>query len=276
MVGCIRDGSSPQKCAKELKKDVMKQWLYRTRNAFTDQRGRMGVVLLDGPKDKLNYDDVYPPGGRCRFSLARHWNRRRQDILSPSDQTDVECKAIWSSKPWMKIDFGGEQMESLRPIANQLFAALFYARIVQVPTFTMAPVTCQLEVRCRLLPGRHLNAVMHQVKHQKLHIHLSVSGKRQRVDLCGDYWERVQERGFSPFSRVFSVAIASTEDVLDVEIEGPYEGCEPIGGFPCSFHSLVEAMPDEPCSVERRDPTTTNHSQSFRVRQKSLVPNSLI
>ena len=210
---------------------------------------------LNIPKSKLCVVVVTKNG------LARSYDRQRHRLCDSFNQVpkfrrphraDVarqaynECEAIWDTAPRLKIDIKDKRPHNIRTHASKLFASLFYVELRSIPRQSPSSITCEIDIKCRLAPCPHLNAIVHEIRRQKLQIYYTASQEWLHGDFCSSNWERITAGAFDGFSTPLMLEVASLDSLLQCEIDSPVTPGhrESIIGSSYKLCELVRALDD--------------------------------
>lgn len=186
----------------------------------------------------------YGPGATRRPWVESLFQRFKLLFHKPSNsdvagKVDLECRSLWGAPPRLRIQHHPEQTMSVEAVAGKLFSALFYVDVCSYPDLSVSPGSCEIEVKCRLAPGNHLNAVTHRLHDQELRVYYRGCGEWHQKYLCLTKWDSQL-----PFSRRFKVEVLSLESRLELRIDSPTQigRQENSSNTPCRLRDLVECM----------------------------------
>ncbi|KAH6881121.1 hypothetical protein B0T10DRAFT_463624 [Thelonectria olida] len=183
-------------------------------------QGRVCIAIHNGHHFRCNYHRESSVNNRFKFSRLFEGLCFSHRLIEDSGQVDDECKAIWGSKAQLRVQ---KDAETAKAAAGKLFASLFYLELCRFPDFRSVPVMCDVDVKCRLNPGQHLNAVVHEIQRQRLKIHYKGSGTWFRDDFCSTNWELIKSQSLDGFSRRLRIQVLSPQTILQVEIDSPVQ-----------------------------------------------------
>lgn len=266
---CFR--SSIPECARNLKASKKLRSLWNT--PVPVPKSRTFISVLDGQKLYRNYGDgpQLKDAPQIPYTYTHRPFTRNQGKgwakISPH-LADAESDAIWGPGAWSKIEYDGRNPSEARAASSKLLAALFYIAACRVQRTTPLPTTCEIEVKCRLTAGPHLNAVVRALMQDGAILHCSCSESRIQVQLCDrDIWRNVTSPGIETFSRKIEIETESIDSSLECKIETKMLGnCEHLGNSPYSMVELVNDLSvagmseDGACSYPSQDNPSTDRS----------------
>lgn len=164
--------------------------------------------------------------------------------MKANDHAESECREIWGCDPETVVVHDGVRVNDAKWIAGKLFASLFYVTLQREPKAWVSPCDCELEVRCRLPNGHHLNEVLRKVAYDKIRIHYFNCGEWHASDLCDvSTWKNITS-GRHDFSKAIRVQVQSREAYIELAIDNSAEGDdrENISNCPYRLMNLIEDM----------------------------------
>ena len=217
---------------------------------------------LNIPKSKLcvvvvTKNDVARSFDRQRHRLCDSFNQvpklRRPHRADVARQADNESEAIWDTAPRLEINIRDKTPHIIRSHASKLFASLFYVELRSMPRQSSSSITCEIDIKCRVAPCPHLNAIVHEIRRQKLQIYYTASQEWLHGDFCSSNWERITAGAIDGFSTPLVLEVASLDSLLQCEIDSPvtpghrerisgssYKLCELVGALEDRLSSEVE------------------------------------
>lgn len=221
------------------------------------------VSVFDGKQLLRNYGDSpklrhAPHVPYCPPSLAQ--NKAKQHAKIPSHVVDAESRAIWGPEACVKVEYDGRDPGAAEAVSGWLLAALFYVEACCMSETSSLQMICELEIKCRLAAGPHLNAVVRALLHDGATLHCNSSQARHQVQFCDwDIWKEITSSSDAVFSRKIAVEVDSMDCSLEFQIETKLSGkSEHVSNSPCSMVDLFSNLP----TVLRESKPCKHSSQS--------------
>lgn len=221
---------------------------------------RLPVAIVDGSQ----FHRTYGNDPQLRFVglppyLKRRLLRNQSVLLEPlmPDIVDQECQAIWGSGRWSRLEYHGAHgvIRDATLMSGKLLAGLFYVEICRVPETNIRPVLLELEIKCVLAPGAHLNAVMHAFLEHNAILHYSCSQSRLQGQLCTrSMWAEIIAQDSKQFSKRIEIEAPSLDCSLELKVDNIHNQrlSEHIKNSPCIVSDIIALAWRRP-STDRAD-----------------------
>ena len=208
--------------------------------------GNLCISIFDGKDLLRNYGSDIQCSTRKRSRLVRQFSRSRSKSITHIMHlvAEAEREAIWGGSGRPTTEYHGVGLNDVRTTAGKLIAGLFYAQLRSIPDTKLQSFALQVELRCRLRPGSHLNALAHAMLQNQAILHFRYSRSWTKVPLCdGSLWDKITSSNSLGVFKLIDIKSVSFEDTLEFKIEAGRTPQTPehVGNSPCSVTDFLNA-----------------------------------
>lgn len=160
-----------------------------------------------------------------------------------------ECEALWGTDSSSQVEYYGSH-GTLNTATGTILAALFYVMLRCDSTSRVC--AWELELKCRLPPGHHLNAVVRALVDNNLQLHYSWPNSDFQTAMADwPAWRCLTSSSTITFSKTFQVEPPLLDTEMRFMIESPFSrNPEEISNSPCCLMDLLDEQddPDQKCN----------------------------
>jgi hypothetical protein len=152
------------------------------------------------------------------------------------DEPQLDDIQVMSSLQ-QQAKFHAQANNDIQRCADNLLAALFYVRLVEIPKFNRNLFTCRAQILCRIGPSHDaLRELAKRLKDTDAHFYLDFE---QKVSCVDEESYKSLELG-SCFSRNISFKVMSLADCIDIKIDGITARARSISNCPYKIQTMIE------------------------------------